>query len=174
MRSASHRPDGDEATVTEAEEVLRRIEAEVEAIPRPAMSGEPKACAASSMIGTIREFVERRRRKRYRQMAFVRSVIFRSTSPDRDQVTRSMSTKTGVPRGAIASAVVERERRADHLVAAADTEGVEDDDDRIRPVATPIVSGTRKTRPPRARTPHVRAEDERPFEHVGESLLSWE
>ena len=29
---------------------------------------------------------------------------------------------------------VERERRADHLVAATDAEGVEDDDDRVRPV----------------------------------------
>ena len=29
---------------------------------------------------------------------------------------------------------VERERRTDHLVAAAHSEGIEDDDDRVRPV----------------------------------------
>ena len=55
---------GDEAAVAEAEEVLRRIEAEGRRDARcRAMSGEPNACAASSMIGrpSSRELVERRR-----------------------------------------------------------------------------------------------------------------
>ena len=77
----------------------------------PAMSGEPNACAASSTIGTpnpVSSASGAGRPKRCTgRIAFVRGVIFRSTSAgSRFSVTGSMSTKTGVAsRRAIASAV---------------------------------------------------------------------
>ena len=135
-----------------------------------AMSGEPNACAASSISGRLErgKFGERRRPAeevhRHDRLRPLGDLLGHALGR-RFSVRGSMSAKTGVaPARAIASARrVERERGADHLVAAADLERVQDEDERVRPVRdADRLAHAEVARGLLLEGAHVRPEDELP------------
>ena len=151
----------DEAAVAEREEVLRRIEAE-----RRGDAGARDRRRAERLRGVLdqrqaerRELVERRRaaeevhgHDRARPRRDPRGDVL-GVEVERRRVDVGEDRRRAAPRDRLGRRV-ERERRADHLVAGADAERVEHEHDRVGAVGdADRVRARRGSRPPRARTP---------------------
>ena len=173
--------DRNQAAVAEREEVLRRVEAERrrDALLRDARRAEGLRRVLDQRQVECLELVERRRppeqvhghdraRTRRDPRADVLGVEVERLRIDVGEDGRRAAPGDRLGRG------VERERRADHLVAGPDAEPVEHEHDRIRAVGdadrvgyAEVLGGLALERL------HVRAEDERRarVEDVGERVL---